>query len=193
MKRLYIIAGCNGAGKTTASYTVLPEMLNCKEFVNADEIAKGLSPFNADAVAVEAGRLMLSRIAMLLEKGETFSIETTLATRSYLNLVKKAQSQGYSVTLLFFWIDSPALAKNRVAQRVREGGHSIPSDVIERRYFNGLKNLFEIFMPIVDDWCLFDNNATLAQLVATGGRNKECIVEEKITYEKITGIWKKMR
>lgn len=193
MKRLYIIAGCNGAGKTTASYTVLPEMLNCKEFVNADEIAKGLSPFNADAVAVEAGRLMLSRIAMLLEKGETFSIETTLATRSYLNLVKKAQSQGYSVTLLFFWIDSPALAKNRVAQRVREGGHSIPSDVIERRYFNGLKNLFEIFMPIVDDWCLYDNNSTLAQLVATGGRNKECIVEEKITYEKITSIWKKMR
>ena len=193
MKRLYIIAGCNGAGKTTASYTVLPEMLNCKEFVNADEIAKGLSPFNADAVAVEAGRLMLSRIAMLLEKGETFSIETTLATRSYLNLVKKAQSQGYSVTLLFFWIDSPALAKNRVAQRVREGGHSIPSDVIERRYFNGLKNLFEIFMPIVDDWCLYDNNSTLAQLVATGGRNKECIVEENITYEKITSIWKKMR
>ena len=193
MKRLYIIAGCNGAGKTTASYTVLPEMLNCKEFVNADEIAKGLSPFNADAVAVEAGRLVLSRIAMLLEKGETFSIETTLATRSYLNLVKKAQSQGYSVTLLFFWIDSPALAKNRVAQRVREGGHSIPSDVIERCYFNGLKNLFEIFMPIVDDWCLYDNNSTLAQLVATGGRNKECIVEEKITYEKITGIWKKMR
>lgn len=193
MKRLYIIAGCNGAGKTTASYTVLPEMLNCKEFVNADEIAKGLSPFNADAVAVEAGRLMLSRIAMLLEKGETFSIETTLATRSYLNLVKKAQSQGYSVTLLFFWIDSPTLAKNRVAQRVREGGHSIPSDVIERRYFNGLKNLFEIFMPIVDDWCLYDNNSTLAQLVATGGRNKECIVEEKITYEKITCIWKKMR
>lgn len=193
MKRLYIIAGCNGAGKTTASYTVLPEMLNCKEFVNADEIAKGLSPFNADAVAVEAGRLMLSRIAMLLEKRETFSIETTLATRSYMNLVKKAQSQGYSVMLLFFWIDSPALAKNRVAQRVREGGHSIPSDVIERRYFNGLKNLFEIFMPIVDDWCLYDNNSTLAQLVATGGRNKECIVEEKITYEKITSIWKKMR
>lgn len=193
MKRLYIIAGCNGAGKTTASYTVLPEMLNCKEFVNADEIAKGLSPFNADAVAVEADRLMLSRIAMLLEKGETFSIETTLATRSYLNLVKKAQSQGYSVMLLFFWIDSPALAKNRVAQRVREGGHSIPSDVIERRYFNGLKNLFEIFMPIVDDWCLYDNNSTLAQLVVTGGRNKECIVEEKITYEKITSIWKKMR
>lgn len=107
MKRLYIIAGCNGAGKTTASYTVLPEMLNCKEFVNADEIAKGLSPFNVDAVAVEAGRLMLNRIAMLLEKGETFSIETTLATRSYLNLVKKAQSLGYSVMLLFFGLIHP--------------------------------------------------------------------------------------
>lgn len=193
MKRLYIIAGCNGAGKTTASYTVLPEMLNCKEFVNADEIAKGLSPFNVDAVAVEAGRLMLNRIAMLLEKGETFSIETTLATRSYLNLVKKAQSLGYSVMLLFFWIDSPSLAKNRVAKRVREGGHDIPPDVISRRYHKGLKNLFEIFMPIVDDWLLYDNNNTLAQLVAMGGKNKENIVENKVTYEKITSIWKRMR
>ena len=85
-KNLYIISGCNGAGKTTASYTVLPEILDCKEFVNADEIARGLSPFNPDSVAIEAGRLMLKRIDELLEKGETFSIETTLATKSYINL-----------------------------------------------------------------------------------------------------------
>lgn len=111
MKRdLYIISGCNGAGKTTASYTVLPEILQCKEFVNADEIAKGLSPFNPESVAIEAGRLMLQRIESLLERKETFSIETTLATKSYINLVRKAQKNGYSVHLIFFWLETPELA-----------------------------------------------------------------------------------
>ena len=110
-KNLYIISGCNGAGKTTASYTVLPEILDCKEFVNADEIARGLSPFNPESVAIEAGRLMLKRIDELLEKGETFSIETTLATKSYINLVRRAQAKGYVVKVLFFWLNSPELAQ----------------------------------------------------------------------------------
>lgn len=95
-KNLYIISGCNGAGKTTASYTVLPEILNCKEFVNADEIARGLSPFNPESVAIEAGRLMLQRIDFLLEKDTSFSIETTLSTKSYINLVRRAQEKGFS-------------------------------------------------------------------------------------------------
>lgn len=104
---LYIIAGCNGAGKTTASFTVLPEMLNCREFVNADEIAKGLSPFNPEGVAIQAGRLMIDRIIHLLKDGETFAFETTLATRSYVNLIQRAQKRGYFVTLLFFSLSSP--------------------------------------------------------------------------------------
>lgn len=94
-KNLYIIGGCNGAGKATASYTVLPEILNCKEFVNADEIARGLSPFNPESVAIEAGRLMLQRIDYLLEKDTSFSIETTLSTKSYVNLVKRAHEKGF--------------------------------------------------------------------------------------------------
>ena len=98
-KNLYIISGCNGAGKTTASFTVLPEILQCKEFVNADEIAKGLSPFNPESVAIEAGRLMLQRIDELLERDETFSIETTLATKSYINLVRRAQSCTLDILL----------------------------------------------------------------------------------------------
>ena len=101
-KSLYIISGCNGAEKTTASYTVLPEILNCREFVNADEIAKGLSPFNPESVAIEAGRLMLRRIEELLNRNESFSIETTLSTKSYINLVRKAQEKGYHVHLIFF-------------------------------------------------------------------------------------------
>ena len=115
MKQLYIIAGCNGAGKTTASYTVLPEILECREFVNADEIAKGLSPFNPASVAIEAGKLMLKRMNELLIAGADFSMETTLATRTYTRLVSSAQRMGYRVSLIFFWLSSPELAVNRVA------------------------------------------------------------------------------
>jgi predicted ABC-type ATPase len=122
---LYIIAGCNGAGKTTASFTVLPEMLNCKEFVNADEIARGLSPFNPEGVAIEAGRLMISRIIELLKEGTTFAFETTLATRSYVKLIRQAQKRGYFVTLLFFSLETPEQAVKRVEKRVSEGGHNI--------------------------------------------------------------------
>jgi predicted ABC-type ATPase len=163
--KLYIIAGCNGAGKTTASYTVLPQVLQCREFVNADEIARGLSPFNPESVAVEAGRLMLQRIDSLLSQRATFALETTLATRSYKLLVDRAHQLGYVVSLLFFWLSSPAAARQRVAKRVSEGGHDIPLDVIRRRYWLGLNNLFNIFIPTVDVWALYDNNNT-AELIA---------------------------
>src|ERR1700761_524005 len=118
MPNLYIIAGCNGAGKTTASFTILPEILNCREFVNADSIAAGLSPFNPESVAIEAGRLMLSRIHELMGGGMDFAFETTLATRSYVSFIKSAQGAGYKVTLLFIWLDSPEAAARRVADRV---------------------------------------------------------------------------
>ena len=183
-KNLYIISGCNGAGKTTASYSVLPKLLDCKQFVNADEIAKGLSPFCPESVAIQAGKLMLLRIEELLASNENFSIETTLATRSYSELVKRAQEKGYKVTLLYFWLNSPKLAVERVARRVREGGHNIPKDVIYRRYEKGLKNLFNIFIPIVDSWMIVDNGVEPRELIAEGdinGINIYCV--EK--FEKI--------
>lgn len=154
---LYIIAGCNGAGKTTASYSVLPDLLGCLEFVNADEIARGLSPFNPESVAIEAGKLMLQRIDLLLRQKKTFAIETTLATRSYASLVKRAHKQGYNIVLLFFWLPSPEMAMARVAKRVSEGGHSIPNETIHRRYWLGLQNFFNIFAPIVDSWSFYNN------------------------------------
>lgn len=167
-RHLYIIGGCNGAGKTTASYTVLPEILECREFVNADEIARGLSPFNPESVAIEAGRLMLRRISQLLLEGENFSIETTLSTRSYAKLIDRAHQQGYKIHLLYFWLSSPELAILRVAQRVSEGGHNIPEEVIRRRYKLGIKNLSKIFIPIVDDWYLYDNSNMNFICVAQG-------------------------
>lgn len=158
MPNLYIIAGCNGAGKTTASFTILPEVLNCREFVNADNIAAGISPFNVEGVAVEAGKIMLKRIDELLAIREDFAIETTLATRSYVSLVKRAQSLGYKVTLIYIWLSSPTIAFERVETRVKNGGHNIPRDVIERRYYRGIKNLFTLFMPVCDKWILADNS-----------------------------------
>lgn len=184
-KNLYIISGCNGAGKTTASYTVLPEILNCREFVNADEIARGLSPFNPSSVAIEAGRLMLQRIEELLKRNETFSIETTLATRSYVNLVKQAQEQGYSVRLLFFWLSTPELAVKRVAERVSKGGHDIPQDIIRRRYVAGINNLFKLFMPIVNYWAIFDNSETPRKKVAIGGKDSQTEIVNIELYNNI--------
>lgn len=170
MSKLYIIAGCNGAGKTTASYTVLPEILECREFVNADEIAKGLSPFNPSSVAIEAGRLMLKRIGELLSAGVSFSVETTLSIRSYINLIQQAQNQGYSVSLIYFWLNSPELAIERVKQRVANGGHDVPAPIIRRRYRSGLENFFRIYMPCVDYWMLADNSCTPRVIVADAFR-----------------------
>lgn len=177
---LYIIAGCNGAGKTTASFTVLPEMLNCREFVNADEIAAGLSPFNPEGVAIQAGRLMIDRIIQLLKDGETFAFETTLATRSYVKLIQQAKRRGYFVTLLFFSLSTPEQAIRRVAKRVSLGGHNIPTDVILRRYDAGLENLFQLYMPVCDYWALYDNSDCPAVKLASGcGVEKVNILEEQ--------------
>lgn len=164
---LYIIAGCNGAGKSSASYSLLPDMLDCQEYVNADEIAKGLSPFNPAEMAILAGKLMLQRIEWLLNAAKTFAIETTLSAKSYAILVKKAQKLGYKVNLVYIWLSSVKQAKDRVARRVAEGGHNIQPDVIERRYWAGLENLRDIFLPIVDTWIIFDNSEGNQHLVAT--------------------------
>lgn len=177
MKELYIIAGCNGAGKTTASMTILPEVLNCREFVNADEIAKGISPFRPQEVAIEAGRIMLQRIDYLIEHDETFAIETTLATKSYRNLILRAKEKGYTVILLFFWLPSPEMAVERVAVRVASGGHDIPRDVIYRRYWNGIYNLFNIFLPIVDFWSLYENGGAMNPIIV----NNKIIDNDKFT------------
>ena len=191
LPKLYIIAGCNGAGKTTASFTILPEVLNCKEFINADEIAKGLSPFQPESVAMQAGRIMLARMDELLQKGETFAFETTLATKSYKQKIEWAQANGYEVTLLFFWLDSPNIAKERVAQRVAEGGHNIPLETIERRYYNGIANLFTIYIDMVDICYIFDNSEGERTPIAKkykGGKeiiyNTDLYNQMKNSYEK---------
>lgn len=186
MPNLYIISGCNGSGKTTASYAMFPEMLDCKEFINADEIAKGLSPFQPEKASIEAGRLMLTRMEEMLKAREDFAIETTLAPKSYVNFVKKAQDQGYFVTLIYFWLESPELAIKRVEQRVRFGGHHVSEEVIRRRYRAGMRNLFKLFVPICDYWILIDNSTDPFKLIAEGKRQNimEVHDEDKLQYLK---------
>ena len=163
---LYIIAGPNGAGKTTASYNLLPDILHCPNFVNADEIARGLSPFAPETVAYSAGRIMLQRIEELLPQRVDFAIETTLATRSYVQLVHRAQALGYKVHLIFFFLENEEQAIARVAQRVSNGGHDIPEDDIRRRFKRGIYNLIHLYMPICDNVHVYNNAHGDAILVA---------------------------
>ena len=190
MKQLFIIAGPNGAGKTTASLTVLPEILHCKEFVNADEIAKGLSPFNPEGVAFQAGRIMLQRIDELLKQGVSFAFETTLSTKSYISLIRNAQEQGYNVTLVFFYLPSAEQAIMRVAKRVSEGGHNIPSDVIVRRYKRGLENLQKLYMPICDNWIIYNNCTAGGEVkrVASGNLNSPLRIDDHIAFNHIMNL-----
>ena len=162
--------------------------MNCRKFVNADEIAREINPENVEAAAMESGRRMLTQIQELLSSKTTFSIETTLATKSYHKLVKQAQELGYSVILLFFWLETPQLAIMRVKQRVLEGGHNIPEDVIVRRYWRGINNLFEVFMPIVDVWGVYDNRSE-TRLIA----NSDGIINESVWFEIMRRMEEKER
>lgn len=188
MPNLYIISGCNGAGKTTASYTMLPEIIKCKEFINADEIAKGLSPFQPEKVAIEAGRIMLTRMKDMLNQKEDFAIETTLATKSYASFIKEAQARGFYVTLIYFWLNSPELAIKRVQERVKGGGHNIPQDVIRRRYKAGKRNLFELYTPITDFWMVIDNSVNPFQLIVEGMKEQIVCIHNEDTYNKIKNL-----
>jgi predicted ABC-type ATPase len=162
-------------------------MLGCREFVNSDEIAKGLSPFNADsmAVAVEASRIMYKRIRELIMAQKTFALETTLASRSIAKLLQGAQEKGYYVTLLYFWLNTPDLAVERVRNRVASGGHNVSETVIRRRYKAGIQNLFELYMPICDYWMITDNSLSPIEIIAKGYKGGKKDIFDVIIYNKL--------
>lgn len=187
MPRLYILCGCNGAGKTTASYTLLPELLDCREFVNSDEFAKSLSPFDPSTASVSASRYMIMRIQYLLGQNADFSIETTLATRTLVSILKEARDKGYSITLLYLWVQSPDIAIKRVRDRVEHGGHNIPDDVLRRRYKVGLKYLFSTYMPLCDRWIIMDNTTTRLAMIAEGSSGR-LIIKDDDKFAKIRSI-----
>ena len=180
---MYIISGCNGSGKTTASYTLLPELLECREYVNSDEFAKSLSPFSPSEASVRASRYMLMKINYLMDRDETFSIETTLATRSLMTIIRKARERGYEITILYFWLSSPQLAIERVRKRVAAGGHHIPDDVVKRRYYMGLNYLFSQYIPACDHWILADNSTPPFKVIAQGASEESTIIRDPQRYD----------
>jgi predicted ABC-type ATPase len=168
MPTIFVICGCNGAGKTTSALELLPTAFGCQAFVNADAIAAGLSPLNPNTSAVQAGRLMLERMQQLRQAKVDFGFETTLASRSFAPFLRQAQNQGYRVHLLYFWLQSPELAVERVAKRVQGGGHDIPTETIYRRYQRGIANFFELYRPIADEWMTLENSAATSLCFAAG-------------------------
>ncbi|MCI5129995.1 MAG: Zeta toxin family protein [Candidatus Electrothrix sp. EH2] len=172
-----IIAGPNGAGKSTCGPDAVQNYFHIREFVNADTIAAGISAFQPEAVAVEAGRIMLGRLKQLADSKRNFAFETTLASRSFAPWIKKIKTQGYQFTLVYFWLLSPELAVERVAERVRLGGHNVPPETITRRYISSIRNFFSLYRPIADNWCIYDNSeANNPKLIADGTLKDNCNV-----------------
>lgn len=164
-KQVIIIAGPNGAGKTTFAREYLPNEADCPIFINTDLIAEGLSPFQPDVAAVQAGRLMLKEIDGYVRAGKNFAFETTLSGRAYINRIRRWRADGYRVKLVFLSLTSPEEAIRRVGLRVRHGGHFVPATMVRRRFDNGLQNFRTIYRDCVDEWCLYDNSGTSAVLL----------------------------
>jgi predicted ABC-type ATPase len=181
---VYVIAGPNGAGKTTFATSFLPGFVNCREFVNADLIAAGLSPFDPDSQAVTAGRLMLQRIDSLVQEKETFGFETTLAGRTHARRLASMKSgTGYRVVLFFLWLESEALAISRVASRVREGGHDIPTETVRRRFQLGIRNFTKLYRNLADDWYIIDGSKATPSISCRGSSDGvEVIDQERLNY-----------
>ena len=168
-------------------------MLDCREFVNSDEFAKGLSPFNPEKASIQASRYMLMKIRYLLKRQQDFAIETTLATRTLIKTAKMAQDAGYNVTLLYFWLKSPELAIDRVRARVEAGGHNIPEETIRRRYYVGIYYFFQYYAPMCERWILADNSQIPFRVIAEGSKSDVINVRDMETYETIKEMAKEKK
>jgi predicted ABC-type ATPase len=185
MPNLYIIAGPNGAGKTTVALKLLPDFLNCNEFVNADFIAKGLSAFNTESVAIAAGRLMLRRLNELTTQKKDFAFETTLSSKIFVPFLKECKEIGYEITLIYIWLESAELAIERIRNRVRDGGHFIPDDVVRRRYERSVSNFVNLYLPLADAWKIYDNTFNEFRIIAFKEKTELIEIFQKKTTKKI--------
>lgn len=182
---IFVIAGPNGAGKTTVAMHVVPKTLGIAQFVNADLIARGISPFAPPSADLDAARVLLRRIRSLIDRCDTFAFETTLASRSYVPLLREAIASGYNVHIVYIWIDSVERALSRIAARVAEGGHDVPAETVRRRYHRSLRHLFDLYMPLATTWSLYDNSGSIVVVIADGGSSRELKVFDASRYERV--------
>jgi predicted ABC-type ATPase len=183
--RAVILGGINGAGKTTASRALLADTLQIMTFVNADVIAQGLSGFSVEEAAIEAGRVMLNRLNSLAERRQDFAFETTLAARTYAKWLRELVEAGYTTHLFYFWVCDAEFAVARVAARVRAGGHHIPPETVRQRYGRSIRNLFELYMPHLTTWKVYDNTTNDYRLIAEGGAGWQGFAYDERTWNLI--------
>jgi predicted ABC-type ATPase len=184
---IVILGGPNGAGKTTAAQVVLPQQLDIREFVNADEIARGLSPFNPAGAALAAGRLMIERIRHLVRDRRSFALETTCAGRGHIGLLRRCKIEGWRVTLIYLWLPSVEAALDRVARRVRQGGHDVPEGVVIRRYWAGLANMRDLYLPLADLALIYDNSDEGRALIAERTPGDSLVIHDARRWTLIKG------
>lgn len=165
-KDIFILGGPNGAGKTTAARVLLPESFRESDFLNADEIARGISPEDPESAAMAAGRELITRMRRLIQNGDSFALETTCSGRSYIPMLKQCKERGWSISLFYFWLPSPEASIARVSKRVAEGGHNIPAEVIYRRHRVGVWNMRHLYLPPADTAAIYDNGGEQRILIA---------------------------
>ncbi len=185
MKEIVILGGPNGAGKTTAARVLLPDFFRLHEFLNADDIARNLAPWDVESVAFAAGRLLIERMRALVRDGESFALESTLSGKSYLHLLEQCKRSGWRMTLLYFWLSKPEDAIARVAHRVSQGGHNIPDDVVMRRYSAGLWNMRNLYLPLADEAEIYDNTNMKRILIAEKREGLALFVHDTERWDKI--------
>jgi predicted ABC-type ATPase len=186
--RIVILAGPNGAGKSTLAKYLVPDGADIREFVNADQIAAGLSAFAPESVSLEAGKVMLRRIDALLRMKSSFAFETTLASRSFSKLVVSAHAIGYEVELVYVSLPSYLVAHRRVASRVKDGGHGIPKDVITRRFFRSISNFFTLYQPIVNRWWMYDNTRLSTPVLVARGMPRHVEIFKEKQWENLNKL-----
>ncbi len=187
-KNVYIIAGPNGAGKTTFAVKFLPEYVSCPNFVNADLIAQGLSPFSPGAAAIKAGKLVLEQIHQFANRKVDFAFETTLSGKLYVNLFKSLKKKGYKIHIFFLWIPDAGLAVSRIKSRVAQGGHDVPIRDVLRRFNRSIWNFFKLYESFADSWLLFDNAGPIPILIAERKNGKIRIIDESSYDNIVKGI-----
>ena len=188
-KDVYIIAGPNGSGKTTFANKFLPDYAKCRNFINADLIAQGLSPFSPSNAAIKAGKLVLSQIHEFAKDGVDFAFESTLAGKLYVNLFRELKAKGYRLHLFFLWISDADLAIARIKDRVAEGGHNVPVKDIKRCFKRSIYNFFKLYRSLLDSWMFFNNDGSIPDLIAKGENGRVSVIDKKL----FEGIKKSVR